>query len=396
MFKAVAMNKTFDTASLAEALIYYGRIELTVGHKQLVELLKVFGYDQLVRALEAKYFSVTYDDSMISAGFRDIPSGQRAFSIGQTRMKSRSNGVEWTSFREGMMDRLLETIGITKENRRKTDHIASLITYGDSSDKALLQTERDIRNDSLMDEIAKACYSVTYPDLNIGYIRFEEVEDCTFVPISDLPFADLESDDPNTNPALLAAMLLGLNDNVLKSADGNTDIWFKSEHMSALLNAKFAAISKMYGKSANNISEFESLVFDKFSFRELIDSKQRTMKDVLDLLEEPDTAKMKKWLLLQDDNLKLTTEYHKAIFSADPGLKGKMKLGKMVLCGAATTAIEAFVTQGLPQGLGLVAGGALGLALDHGQEVASTMYKRAHPTWKPDQWVSGPASSFLR
>ena len=62
MFEAVTIDSSkLDAGSVAEALVYYGRVNLVVHAGSLPKFIEEFGGDNLIRVVESDLLQMTYD-----------------------------------------------------------------------------------------------------------------------------------------------------------------------------------------------------------------------------------------------------------------------------------------------------------------------------------------------
>ncbi|WP_439402137.1 hypothetical protein ACNJYA_04810 [Bradyrhizobium sp. DASA03068] len=175
--------------------------------------------------------------------------------------------------------------------------------------------------------------------------------------------------------------------------DARADSFFAAYYMaelvtspiySDLIRLKHFEFLRRRGESLEQQAQFRDLVVPEFpTLRETINSGTRSFKEFLELLDRAD--KFKGWIQKANPDAGLIQSYHRAATEATWAEKIPSRSVRFVVATTLGLAAEAIAPSGIGAGLGLTVGAMDSLFLD-----------RLIKGWRPNQFVTGPLTDFLR
>ena len=208
---------------------------------------------------------------------------------------------------------------------------------------------------------------------------------------SDLDFEEINKfyhrrippEHSSVTEAHLLGNLMDVTREIIFGADADSELWL-GPGQSAMLRTKMSALVQRVDKSQASTRIFHEIEFEGRTFREVIESGEKTPRDLINFLEHEDTRKFKAWLAKQDPDAALIREYDRAVFGKTGWTQRlPFRVGKLFAFGVLGIGVDA--------ALGTM--GLAGLAASVTDEfVLSKLLKG----WKPSQFVEGPAKEFLK
>jgi hypothetical protein len=398
MFEAVAIDREyFDPGALAEAMVYFGRVDLTVGRGHFERLVEALTPPQLIRSLENGHLHLHFFDSRPAAPNLIAADGRPAFHLDIISMAGYGDLVRWHTPREVMIESYLRRFGITKANRAFLERVAQHVTFESGEVLTSASTLDELHHSEIVPDLATTYFREFYPGADLSDLKFRR----EMVPnhgmgrpevpalVADTQFVfDAPGDGARPNAANFAVELLELNTIIKKSAAANTDIWLKPQ-ASNLLSTKITALERLGSENARQIGDFESVVLDKLSFRQMINDGSLSFAQLLDLIEHEDTRKMKAWLREQKPGRNIVTEYHKVIFAKEPKLTPIQRAVKIVIWEGLSAGVVNVLTGGLAPMLQPIASSVASIALDQAEAAGAKAVAKAFSKWTPREWVDG-------
>jgi hypothetical protein len=188
-------------------------------------------------------------------------------------------------------------------------------------------------------------------------------------------------DHSSLTPAYLISHVVTARQIVTLSAQYQTELALDSLQ-SALVGSRMEALIRKSKKSESAMQAFESLVLDDGrAIREVINSGERTFKDLLPVLDE--AGKWREWLRGKPNDADLIKEYYQAIVRKTWADKLPTKVARWS------------VFTGLGVGVDFLGAGGLGTAVG----VALSAFDAAIMEgilagWRPHHFVEGPLRSL--
>ncbi len=206
---------------------------------------------------------------------------------------------------------------------------------------------------------------------------------------------------PATHSSVTDSYLLsniqGARKEITFSAGADTELWV-GDGEAAILRTRINLLAQRATSSRSSIDAFHAIEFEGRTFREVINSGEKTPSDLIKLLEQEDTRKFKAWLGSQEPTGHLIKEYDRAIFGKSSWAERlKFRVGKIFVFAGIGAAAD--LTLGT-MSMATLTTSALSAASDAASDVAfgatdEFVISRLLKGWKPSQFVEGPAKQFL-
>jgi hypothetical protein len=398
MFEAVVIDREyFDPGALAEAMIYFGRVDLTVDRTSFQRLALAMTPPQLIRALVNGHLHLHFFDAHPAALNLVAADGRPAFSLNFISMSGPGGQVPWETPREVMTESYLRKFGITKANRSFIECVSKYTSFEIGGAQADAGTLDDLANSAILRDLATVYFRKFYTDIDLSDLKFHRElapnqgvnGSDELLLVADTGFIfDATGEGARPNISNFAIELMGLNTIVKKSAAANTDIWLKPV-ASDLLNEKIIALKRLHDENSSQIGAFQSVVLDKLSFRQMVNDDLLSFEEILDLIENRDTQQMKAWIVSQKPGRNIVTEYHKAIFAKKPKLSLMQRVVEIVIWEGLSSTVINVLTGGLAAPLKPIISSVANVALNQAKAAGTEAVVKASSGWTPREWVDG-------
>jgi hypothetical protein len=402
MFEAVTIaGSDLNAGTVAEALIYYGRVDVAVGGGLLVNLTKSFGGENIVRAVDMGALRLVYERThhvVVS-----ISEPYRVHNFTGVSLAGSADGKKVKSAQDELEEMFQRNFGKSQQARLLARDLSDRLHERDFREEISKQAILDVLDVKFMTQATAAWLSTMVPEYALpADFKVETAETGSgFVFVTGLDFEEINKfyhrrvpvSHSSVDPAYLLAHVLTMRKEISYAADGKSDVWLGPGE-SSILQARVDILANRISRSHSNINTFHDVEFEGRTFREAIDSGENTVSDLLTLLEEEETRKFKVWLASQPNDGLLIKEYDRAVFQKSGWTQRlPFKLGK--ICTFA--------------GLGVVIDAALGSAglatlvatsLSAGSDIVvgasdEFLLSKLGKGWKPNQFVEGPAKKFF-
>jgi len=382
-------------------MVYFGRVDLTVDRGSFERLAKTMTPPVLIRALQNGHLHLHFFDSYPAAPNLIAGDGRPAFCLNTISMAG-SGSVLWETPRQVMFESYLRRFGITKANRDFLERVAQYTTFEKADALVGVTTLDELHESEIVGDLATTYFRQFYPGADLSDLKFHreivpnhgmnQPEVQALVANTRFVF-DAPGNEARPNAANFAVEILALNTTIRKSASANNDIWLKPL-ASDLLHTKITALQRLHGENARQIADFQSVVLDKLSFRQMINEGTLSFVELLDLLETDDTRQMKSWIGMQKPGRHIVTEYHKAILAKEPKLSPVPKAVKIIAWEGLSSLIINYLTGGLATVAQPIASSIASVALDQVEAAGTKAVVKALSKWTPREWVDGPVRSL--
>ena len=402
MFKSVTIaQKSSDAGSVAEAIVYYGKTDLVLGNGTLFPFVERFGFRSLMRAIEMGLVQITYEVAGHVVITNKMPSEVHGFAIaGQANAKKKRQMSAAEQIEQQFQSKLGNSPEVRAQarllsrhvmERRQVDTVLQSIQL-QIMDKRYLETcVREILRTLVPEYRAPQDFGLDIFDTGQGYVVLSNLD---FERINEIYHKTVPIEHSSINIAYMLAQMLDGEKELDFAAKSDGDLWV-DEVGSAILRLRANSLANRATGAREHIDYFQGVEFEGRTFRSVINSGERTTSELLDLIEREDATKFKKWLSEQPPTAALLKEYDRAVFSADSWTRRlPFKAGKlMVFAGIGAAIGEAVGHIGLVTAASLAAGFATNLAVGTSDELLTS---RLTGGWKPNQFIEGPASEFIR
>ncbi|GAA0637332.1 hypothetical protein [Brevundimonas lenta] len=377
-----------EHGQLAEALVYFPKTRFVASTAELLLLcVRWGGFDTLHRILDTGDVEIVLDGEPLNA----MPLEANYEGTGGTCLLiSKPTFPAKEEFVQGWM----QNFGITRANRLAATRLMDRVAEVGVSAAVFAGDRDDVLNEDLVTKVARRQIAAVTGVEPQGRLRFEPhpEREQIYVPHTDLEFPDGHAGTmfAKLGPESVIAALAEARREIIRSADGYTDMWLMRHAMDAL-EAKLECLAVRSSEGMDQVRIFETVTFEKRSIAQAVSSGARSPVELAEFLEHADTRKWKSWLASQKPEARLLEAYQKEVFSRFErfaSLRGRVATfavmqGVGLVIGAATGGM-ALIPQTMVQIGAAVAG-----------EVGQHLAKTAAAPWKPTQWAHGRAREFL-
>ena len=402
MFEAVTItNDSADPGIIADALVYYQRVNVVVAGGGLIELIKKFGRDNLIRALDGGALQLTYERNNYVVQTESAPFRTHSFQM--MNFAKTAEGRSINTVADEIESNFERDFGKSKETKDFTRKIVDRVLSRDKRDEIVSASLRDALDQDFITNAVRAWLKEMVPEYQLPKNFRVETADTGkgIVFISGLDFNEINKfyhrrisvAHSSVTDSYLLAHIMGLRKEMIFGANADSDVWL-GPGSASMLRVKTDALIKMTGKSRTNIETFHAVEFEGRSFQEVINNGQRSFEELLTLLETPDAQKFKAWLSQQAPDGTLIKEFDRAIFQKSgwtqklPFKVGKIVsfagLGAVIDLGVGTMGLATLATSGLSALSDVVVGSS-----------DEFLLSKRLKGWKPNQFIEGPAKKFL-
>ena len=401
MFKSVTIaQKSSDAGSVAEALVYYGKADLVLGNGTLLPFVEKFGFQSLMRAIEMSLVQITYEVAGHAVITSKMPSEVHGFSIvGQANSKKKRQ----MSAAEQIELQFSRKLGNSSEVRAQARLLSQHVKERQQVETVLAAIQSQIVDKPYLESCIREVLRSLVPEYDVpkdlgldifdtgqGFLILTKLD---FERINEIYHKTVPIEHSSINVAYMLAQMLDAEKELDFAAKSDGDLWV-DETSSSILRLRANSLANHAIGAREHIDYFQRVEFEGRTFRSVINAGERTVSELLDLLEREDARKFKKWLSEQKPTGALLKEYDRAVFSTQSWTKGlPFKAGKlMVFAGIGAAIGEAVGHIGLGAAASLAAGFATNLAVGTSDELLTSKLASG---WRPNQFIEGPAAEFM-
>jgi len=385
LFESIAIGHAALTdgaivGTLAECLLFYGRVHVIVDSGTFTTLARVCGPDTLLGFVEDGNLAVTYLENRTAVARR---GNEERFGL----VTFQAKGLDSQTYIPRMFQ---ELTGKSGKGRRLASRLLARISttqYHSSELTGVIDELIDpLYTDRVIPELLSAIVPGYIPPANLVFRVHRESE--FFIVETNLHLDNVNAEYQRTHPQgkltsdLLVTYLYGGSADLAFAANKASELaCVKIESVIAEARLNAALAKSTY--SANARSAFQKIVVPRArSVAEAVNDGYRSLEDVRRLL--PKAAQFKTWLASQPDDADLIQEYVQQTTSLEWTSKLPTKSLRFILFNAAQVGLGAAIA-GLP---GAVAGVAIAAA-------DSFLLDKLTVGWKPHQFIRGPFADFL-
>ncbi len=390
MFDSITVNTHTgsdvpDFGLVAEALIFYDRVNFIVNPVHLLSLLRVCGHEVLRELFDMSALSLTYLEN--HAGVRTTNSGTANEAHDFITFGSPSQLLQ-----NILPETLRELIGKEGKARRVSEslkrHIATLRHSESINDRSLdHMSSRDGIRESVASTLRFLVPEYPLPDP----FQFEVERHSTEVRVStNIDFSIVNAFyhrriDPKhsiISAAFLLSYIHAVTGDLEIAASVNSEIALSPASLQ-IVTANLESLVKRT-QSDTSIGLFQEFVFnDARAVREAVNHGNKSMMDVLDLVRR--AREFKSWVKSKPEDTDLRKAYVAEVSKLGWSEKLPPKVFRFGIFGAAGVALSFLAT---PE-----AGAVAGLTLS---AVDYFLLDRLASGWKPNQFVYGPLLDFVQ
>jgi hypothetical protein len=392
--RTVISQNSLDLPAVAEALVYYGHVEVIFTCNDICNLIEKIGIENTIRLAESDLITILYEfenSVIMSQSDKVIPHsiGLVKFFADKYGKMVRDHHDEISILTKGKFGTGAPS---KKDIRRLTNSIFERQAPPNQVRKAVLE---DLKDDHFFNNAMRLSLKSIIPDYpNVNRLSFQSfVNDEYFDVRSNIDF-DLarklhpkaQTGESDISYALLVSPIVKMRSEMFHSGDRSCDIWSDELQSSLLVSRVNSYVDRLENKS-NQINRFENYVFQGRSFSEAVNSGSISIIDILDYCESKETRKFKNWIKNLDNRSDFLSEYEKSRISESSLLNSiPFKTVKYL----SLSALGLFF--GNAAGPGLLPGLASNFVTD---VIDDFMLSKLKIGWRPNHWVSQSRSRFF-
>lgn len=374
-----------DLGFLAEAMLFYGQVELVANRPMIIQLIRSCGAETLIELLERGYLKLYYrkNAGAIQTSNSGTPHERHQPVVIQVSRRALEDFVP---------EEVVTQVGRSGKGRRLARRLTSLVQGKDLQVSVIDDVLGDFRDkDYLRGAVGDLMgyYVPSYRTAEPLMFEISEEEGGGFRVQTNINFTiantlynlNVPSTHSSLTPSYILSLLFFSREALAGAADANAELATDPAH-SRVLARLLERLIRMRTRSEQEIEAFSDFVFDDArAIREAVNSGERTFRDMIELLERAD--KFKDWLKGHTADAKLVKEYFRAATSSTWVDRLPAKGVRWGLFTATGLLIDALGAGGIGTAIGVGLGAGDTFLLDH-------LIKG----WKPNQFVEGPLTKF--
>lgn len=402
MLERVALlSNDLDLGAIAEAIVYYGNVELVCFDGQMVKMVERIGIADTIRLAESELINFTYKISTLAISTDTNALYQH--SIFDVTPQGTPEGKPINNAEDELVDVFQRKFGAGVIAKRDVRRLAAAMSDYQAVGRASGDnTASNMQDAEFLSEAIRSVIKTRIPNYSnperISASAIVSGQDFTINSNVDFELASKLFSTSHHSPgstitsAYLALPILGMNEIMLYAGDRRCDLW-ADETASSLLQLRVQSLARRLQRSRRNIEHFHEEKFFSRSFANAIETGERTFSEVLDFAEAEETRKFKRWISEAPEGSDLLAEYEKSkVAPSKLAASLPVQATKRLLFTAAGFGLDKLIG-----GSGVVGGMSAALAsevvLNSADKLLSSHMKLG---WKPNQWVANAAGPFLR
>jgi hypothetical protein len=388
-------GRLIDVGLLSEALLFYDRVHLLLSGGTLTSLLTDLGADGFDRLMERPELRISY----LRENFGTLGNsrgGLKSLNFGIFEFSGR--GHKRQSNRDELQRIIERSVGRSAATRKRLNTLESFISFprveDDMAPDELTQGARDALDDEIFvyEAIGSAltCLVPGYKLPQGWHFRIFKLNDGSFVVDTNLNLQTINAEYHKTTPPEHSSITFDYLINFIYDSYVGTYLAsrYSAEFVhdplcSSIMRLKYTNILRRHDRSIREIDLFQDVHMQGRNIAGAINAKERSLEEFFGLLDKAN--KFKDWLRNKNPDESLLSEYHEAVTRETWLDRLPTKGMRWVITTGLGVAVETF----FPTGAAIIA--AQGVSL-----VDATVLDRIVKGWKPNQFVNGPLSKFVR
>jgi hypothetical protein len=402
MFEAVTITAdNIDEGTIAEALVYYGRVHAVLSGGGLQKIAKSFGHRNIVKLVDAGNLKLSFEQTNYAVRTNSLPF--RTHDVGAVSLAATVAGRKIRKPFDEIEEMFEREFGKSAATKAFAKDVADRITVPKVRDEILTAARLDILDADYLTRACSAWIKVMVPEYVLPKNFKVETADTGqgFVFISGLDFDEvnkfyhrrISAEHSSVTDSYLLANIVGVRKELSFSAGSQSDIWL-SAGSAAILKEKTKKLLERTTKSHRDINVFHDMEFDGKTFREVVSSGERSVDEFVHFLELEDTRRFKTWLIAQSDEKVLAKEFQRTLFEKTGWMqKLPTKMVKLVVFAGLGAVMDVAIGS-----MGFATSLATGLGVTSNVVVGASdefLLSKIGNGWKPTQFVEKPAREFL-
>ena len=374
-----------DLGSLAEALLFYGRVHVVASGDIFKFLLRTCGADELLDLLQSGFLTMSYQENGLGIRTQNTGTPREVHDFVMFEVPSHTS-------QHDVPEILQELTGKSGKGRRLSHRFLQLLkltrfTQSDA-DGGLLEIEDA---DYVRLAISRLLgyyvpeYRIPEPlvfDIHREGTFFKVQTNINFSTVNGFYNARVSPKHGSLSVPFLLGVVHATRDDILTAADAAVELAVPESH-SIIARCKVEDVLRKRLDSDRTIEQFQSFVFnDGRAIREAVNSGHRNLADVLRLLNK--ASKFKEWINRQPEDASLREQYCKELMALDWIESLPAKTARWAIFTAAGAAIGLLASPVVGVGAGILLNASDAFLVD-----------RLLKGWRPSQFVQGPLQEFV-
>jgi hypothetical protein len=387
--------RPISAGSLAEAMLFYGRVHLLLSGGTLSSLLTQLGTEGMIQLMAKPEVHLSYLKQNFGTMGNTV-GGLRSLSFGIFEYAGSAGKVRHGN--KDDIERIVQrALGRSAASRQLTKALSARMSFprveDDLKPDQLTQGARDdLDDDDFVYEAIQVAIATLVPTYRLPsgwHFRVFKLSDGSFaidtnLDMSAINFEFHKTTSPEHSSITADYLINFIFDSYVGTylASRYSAEFVHDPTCSSIMKLKYIHLLRRRDRSLNEIDLFQDLHLGGRNIADAIDTGERSFAEFLKLLDE--ASRFKAWLVDTNPDRKLITEY----FEATTRETWIDRLPTKGMRWLITTGLAAAVEALYPTGAAIAA--AQGLSF-----VDATVLDRVLKGWKPNQFVNGPLSEFI-
>jgi hypothetical protein len=379
------VDDPLDLPFLAEAMLFYGCVEVIVNRASLHQLLRAFGPDLLLEFLRRGYLKVKFEANFagVITKHPDMASESHVPSVFQ---------IDGQELIDILRPAVIKVVGREGKGRRLALKLVDQIESSPIDTNLPTRTAADLEDRHYVIECVERMIRLYVPEAAPKDIRFNLKRDSDinfrietnvdFSALNKVYHKHISSRHSTLTPAYLLSHFITARKILEDGANAEAEIAVAPVYKE-LISAKFKAAFQRRDASAEQMATFQRFVFDDGKeFSGALASGERSFHDLLAVLDK--AAKFRHWLKGQSPDSELVKNYFRAATEQTWVEKLPTKAARWSIFTGAGVILDALGAGGL----GTLGGVALSAA-------DAFVVDKLVKGWKPNQFVEKTLRDFV-
>lgn len=375
-----------DLGAIAEALVFYGEVQIVGARGVLLQLTKACGPEVLTELVSSGFLTVVFQPNFAVVKAQNMGTPNELLDAGMIEAPALS------------VDRVLlplfeEALGKRGKARRLANRFLSHTTVRRIPEELAEQFKADFRSQAWVQEVASTVLHTLVPQtarastINFELVTagdlFRAVTNVDFIGANEEYHRRVSAEHSTITPSLLVASLVHARELAYSAALDGIELGVTG--LDAALVQGLLGRALTSPNSRSQIESFNDFVFDDGrAIRKAINTGQRTFRDLLPVIERG--KRFRSWLQGIPPDGEIVKEYFREVTKETWIDSLPARSIRWALFTAAGIGVDALI--GSP-GIATAAGAGIGLG-------DTFLVDRIVKGWRPDQFVHGALTDFVK
>lgn len=376
-----------DLSFLAEAMLFYGSVEVVTNRVSLRQLIREIGAEVLLEFIDRGYVELKVERNFTGVITKNTgtPTEAHAPTVFQ---------IERQELLDVLRPVVIASLGREGRGRRLALRFLSRISNAPIDEQLATRFGADLTTPGYLEESARLALQLALPGtpipdglrfeaLPLGDNHFRIETNLNFDALNDAYHRRVSAAHSSLSSAHLLGQLLQARKILEDAARNEVELAVASDY-AALIGLRISSALRQRARSAKEIETFQDLIFDDGrTLGAVFASKERTFRDLLPILDQ--ASKFRAWLREREVTSTLVRDYFRAVTEKSWIDKLPSKILRWSVFTGAGLALDATGAGGI--------GTAGGIMIS----VADAFFvERILRGWRPNQFVEESLKDFVR